>query len=427
MMGNGKNKGFAGNGNPPLTLRMVLLMYALIPLVACLACVATFIGRSTGLALLGCLLTALFACAALFFSLMMERQLMAVRRRLSAIREGDLSPAGDNTNRISEFYLMADELEETRRMLLSLTGGIREQSRNMGEAAREMGNTTMDCNGSSETITSTMGEIASGSAAMAESVQNSVNALGEMSRATDAINSSLVDTLGLARGMGDVCGTAGENLGELKAATRESSDSAREIISSVNSVQEEMGSIAEAADFIRGIASKTNLLSLNAAIEAAHAGDTGNGFAVVANEIKELAEQSGKSARQIQGTINKINEMVGTCVEKAGKMNQVMERQESILRQVSTAFGNVRKSASMVVGAIDAATGETATLVERKNTIVLEMDNLSSIAEENAASTQEVSASMESLDSGMDVIAEQGRALGGISEDLDRGMAFFRG
>ena len=177
--------------------------------------------------------------------------------------------------------------------------------------------------------------------------------------------------------------------------------------------------IQNMVDLISDIASQTNLLSLNASIEAARAGEQGRGFAIVADEVRKLAEQSRQSADQIEEIVRKLIENSNNSVEA---MNVVMDEirvQHDKLNQTKDVFGHLKLEISNVSNAVDGITTEMTVIDQAKNRVYDNLENLSAISEENAAATQETSATMEELS---ELVNDCDRAvgkLGDISNSLE--------
>ena len=192
---------------------------------------------------------------------------------------------------------------------------------------------------------------------------------------------------------------------------KESMSSVEEIlgmIESMNKVVEESSAkikelealskkIEEFAAVISSISNRTNILSLNASIEAARAGEHGKGFAVVADEIRKLAEQSRESASQITGIIELLIRNSNTTVDTMKKVTDMIDQQGEELNQTKSVFGDLDKEIGMVGDAVDNIRNEVEQLNNLKNSVMGAVDNLAAIAQENAASTEETSASMQQL------------------------------
>lgn len=165
----------------------------------------------------------------------------------------------------------------------------------------------------------------------------------------------------------------------------------------IDATSKSMKEIGNFVDIIKDIADQTNLLSLNASIESAHAGEHGKGFAVVAEEIRKLAEQSAKSAIEIEKTIELLNENYSHIIQKMGETTKNVGVQSEQIVQTRSAFGLLDSDIKDTVGQIQDVVKATVSLEEMKNKIVDSVCSLSAVCEENSASTQETTASMQEL------------------------------
>lgn len=123
----------------------------------------------------------------------------------------------------------------------------------------------------------------------------------------------------------------------------------------------------------------------------------GKGFAVVADEIRKLAEQSRESASQITGIIELLIRNSNTTVDTMKKVTDMIDQQGEELNQTKSVFGDLDKEIGMVGDAVDNIRNEVEQLNNLKNSVMGAVDNLAAIAQENAASTEETSASMQQL------------------------------
>lgn len=183
-------------------------------------------------------------------------------------------------------------------------------------------------------------------------------------------------------------------LNNISEETKESVDAVRKQTDATNISAAE---IRKATASIAGIAYQTNLLSLNASIEAARSGESGKGFAVVANEIRKLAEQSKTAAAQITRIVDMLIENSNSSVEIMTKVTDYIKRQNEKLNSTSEAFEGLGREMSGVSGAIEDITLAMVELEGLKDEVIGSVSNLAAISEENAASSEEISASIQEL------------------------------
>ena len=160
---------------------------------------------------------------------------------------------------------------------------------------------------------------------------------------------------------------------------------------------EQMNTITGILNDINAIAGQTNLLSLNASIEAARAGAAGKGFAVVADQIRQLADQSANTAKEIGEIVAELIENSNTSVETMGVVRQEMTGQYEKLNTTKDIFEHLNEEVNNVVTAIESISTEVESLDRLKGEVLGSAESLAAIAQENAASTEETSASMVEL------------------------------
>lgn len=240
-------------------------------------------------------------------------------------------------------------------------------------------------------------EMANGSTQQAQETQSVSNEVQGMGDAIESTTNNIEHLVESTDKMREYNRSVDNTLVELIKISEETKEAFGVVYEQTNVTNQSAQEIQSAADVITDIADQTNLLSLNASIEAARAGEHGKGFAVVADEIRKLAEQSRESASQITGIIEMLIRNSNTTVDTMKGVTEVIDKQGEELNQTKAVFGNLNQEIETVGGAVDNIRNEIEQLNSLKSSVMGAVDNLAAIAEENAASTQETSASMQEL------------------------------
>lgn len=183
--------------------------------------------------------------------------------------------------------------------------------------------------------------------------------------------------------------------------------------------------IHAAVELITSIASQTSLLALNASIEAARAGEHGKGFAVVASEIQKLAEQSNESAEKIKDIIRDLLSESEQTVNVMHEVEDIVAQQQEKLEETKTKFVSVADGVNASRSETEAIQSHTQVCDQSRARIIDAVQNLSAISQENAASTEQTTASMAGLNEAIRQLSVAAKELQGLSEDLEKDMSFF--
>jgi methyl-accepting chemotaxis protein len=225
---------------------------------------------------------------------------------------------------------------------------------------------------------------------LASSVQNLAEHAATLSSVVDETNTKGESAKVNMQLTVDVA-SQGRNDMELVGTTMESIvDSIKGLKNIVIRVSESTEQINSMVALISNIAVQTNLLSLNASIEAARAGDAGKGFAVVAEEIRKLAEMSAESASQIGEIITQVNDEVSGMVEQTETSVSYVEENSRKITATCDIFENIYDNVSRTNDII-------SDIVDRINQVDDVAANIAALSEEQSASTQEILASSEVL------------------------------
>lgn len=313
--------------------------------------------------------------------------------------------------------------EETGAALNEITANVKSIQNRIEHLMENIeGNT-----GSMEKISSNMGDISGQISEQSAMIEESTASINEMLSSVINVSGITTQRREATSKLADNTRTASSQLNEANRIFREG-------------VASKIGSIQEAAESIQKIAAQTNLLAMNAAIEAAHAGDAGKGFAVVASEIRNLAENSSTSSKTISETIKSIV--------------QNIERSGETFQEVESSFSNTVEESQQTVDAFQEIESSTLELTEGGKQILTAMtsleetsNNIKERAEminsdaqsvytsekeikdlsfENTQGINEISIGISEVNDAMQLVNELNIQLGKIVDDIEAGIKIFR-
>lgn len=342
----------------------------------------------------------LMACALLAVVItFIVKAITKVIGHLDEVADGELD------FKISEKLLQrSDEIGNIARSVHTLIGGLASIVVNIHHSTGELAEFKDDFQKKFETINNSISnvnvavdEIANGATSQADETQkvnSQINDMGDAITKTSQNVDSLTQSTEQMKEHNEQLDTT---IQELMAISDRNKESLAAVYNQTNETNQSVMHIGNAVDMITDIAGQTNLLSLNASIEAARAGEYGKGFAVVADQIRQLADQSANTAKEIGEIVAELIENSNTSVETMGVVRQEMTGQYEKLNTTKDIFEQLNEEVNNVVTAIESISTEVESLDRLKGEVLGSAESLAAIAQENAASTEETSASMVEL------------------------------
>lgn len=367
----------------------------------------------------------IFAVLAVVLSKKISKPISKIATAMFETSEGSLIADTNVSSGVYEINELIFATKTLQKNLVNIIGNVKTTSDTVNGSAFSVADMASLSADSCQQVNCAVDELAQGSMSIAESCAQLALEVNTMSQCCDDISDEVTSLTNASREIQKANEEAREHMAIALNASEKSAISANEIADIIIETNERVKEINQAVDLILSIASQTNLLSLNASIEASHAGDAGRGFAIVASEISSLAVQSSSSANMIQKIVNTITEMSARSVEHANEIKKIIAEQHACITNTNTKFDSLSHQVDSSIESIKTISGKVTVLDDVKGSINSNVSELSAISEESAASTEQSTASINSISQSVLDISNNSEELKTLADKLSEQVSFF--
>ena len=294
------------------------------------------------------------------------------------------------------------------------------------QASRKVGATASQAAASITEISKTVDEIAKGASDQAQDAQHGVQLVDKLSEQINFVYQSYGSVMEETNNINGLNNVGMESVSVLRKKSQENYNSTEKIFSVVENLTNTTKNIGMFVQSIEDIAEQTNMLALNAAIEAARAGEAGKGFAVVAEEVRKLADQSRQSTEEIAHLMENISEESQLAIEAMELMKKVSLEQNDAVDSTNKAFGDIANGIETIVRKIKDVNEAVSGMQGDKDAVINAIENISSVSEETAASSQQVAATTEQQLKEIDDMKVAAEQLNELVQELDKKLKKFK-
>ena len=364
--------------------------------------------------------------ATVFIIMAIIRTLNKMSEDVKRISGGDFVTKIKTDSIIVEFQNILEGLESMRHELRNALVKVIDHADTVNTKAELAKDSISNSQKTTTDISSAVNDLATGATAMAEDVQSTSTVTINMGSSVDNVLDSANSNMERGRQVYEESTRVKDQLEQIKVQDQKNDEMATQVADSVNETANVVAQITTAAESIISIASQTNLLALNASIEAARAGEAGKGFAVVADNIKDLAGDTNSLAGEITNMLSTITDYSNKNKELTEAIKGAITNETAALEEMSESFDQMLQLLKETEEGNKQIVDLVETMNADKENILNSVESLSSISEENAASTQETSASLMQLDTNMESVVEQAKDLQKIAEELTANVKYFK-
>nr|WP_276541106.1 HAMP domain-containing methyl-accepting chemotaxis protein [Salipaludibacillus agaradhaerens] len=309
--------------------------------------------------------------------------------------------------------------------LSTMITNVRRTSDQVAASSEQLSASSTETTKVTEEITESIQEVASGADTQVEKAADNERTVNDMSKSIDLIASS-IETVNESS---EVSAQKAEHGTDVISSTMSQMTSIHEltdkIAGSVNGLAVSSEKIGSIISLITDVAEQTNLLALNAAIEAARAGEHGKGFAVVADEVRKLAEQTGNATNEISSLIAHIQQDIQHSVSYTKEGREAAQTGMSYMEDAGRSFEELSEAIHGVSSQMREVTAAVAQVEEGVNRVKSSVEETTSIAEQSAGYTQNVAASAEEQNASMEEISSSADQLAKMAEELQQSVSKF--
>lgn len=374
---------------------------------------------------------AIVVLIAIIISFIMGRRLMRPLVKVSTIIEdiangnieADFSVVKESNDEIG---LIIEKMKELTQSLGSIVGKIRNSSDTMSSNSYELNDTSSQTLAANNEISKAVEDVAEGSTGMAASISKINENLLEMSNETKDINESVNEIRNQTTAVQDSSKIMNDKIKSMQDSSHKMDEGISAISKRIETVNTTVDKVSNIVSVIEEISSETNLLSLNASIEAARAGDAGKGFAVVAQEIRVLSDNTNTELENIKQIISSLVEECRYCVQASGTIVEDNAKQKEEIKAVLDEFGSLDEQIQKTAEKADEIEELVTAMIELNDDITKSSNSLTDVSAANAAATEEMNANIEELNAMMHGVSEMAGHMNDESDGLKKALSFFR-
>lgn len=336
---------------------------------------------------------------------------------------------GDFTNRVDEsgsmgdvsrsFNSMVDKLKKILNDASSITRQVMDSSRGISDKNQELKTVMATVATSANELAVGANEISSDVAGMTESIQAIELKVGNYAASTKEMKQRSEITFSLVE-------KGRQSVEKQAEGMRQNVEATENVAKTIDTLSKNAQGITKITKTISELAEQTNLLSLNASIEAARAGEHGLGFAVVAQEVRKLAEESTASTQEVFSLVKSIEQSIHQAIDNIKINEDVVQQQNERIREAEQIFAHIVESVQYITEQITSFSNESDLMLDSARKISAAIQNISAITEQSSAGTEQVSAAMNEQMKSIEAVVDETEAMRQAVFQLQKTIQIFK-
>lgn len=362
---------------------------------------------------------------AVLVAVSMSREVKKVQIAMQKVAEGDLTQ-NIAAKRRDELGQLQNSFNDMTVQISGLIKDVDDRSKSIVNVAENISTITEETKNNTNMVMEAIHNIALGATDQAGSTQQAVDEVENLAHSLNDTKNHVDNINGMSNETGKLSEQGKQMVNLLIDKSSQTMDKSKTTMQVMDEVMTSVDKINYISDAIADITSQTNLLSLNASIEAARAGDAGRGFAVVADEIRQLADQSRQSTDEIKAIISEVVNKATQAEQAMKENNDLIKEQQDAISDTQKLFEKISASIEDLINGLAEVAELNSRMEENKEAVVGEMSSIASVSEESAAASEEVNASVDQVNNTMEDIVKYTNELNGIAGELKNAIEHFK-
>lgn len=376
--------------------------------------------------IIAAVLIVIFVIVAFLFSRGFAKSFKAVEKNVNTLSQGNLTEQKKSKSIIKEMSAILSQTDALQQNMGQAIGKTKDVSQKLVGAVEETVSLSNSSSGRAKQITCAMDDLATSTVNMAENVQDISLQMIEIGNCVNDISDNVDNLYKSSENMQNTNVETKSELENILESSKKSVEAVRDIAEQIKQTNDSIEEIDKAVQLILDLSEQTNLLSLNASIEAARAGVHGRGFAVVAEEIRHLSVQSAEGAEMIKALAGTITGKSQKSVELANDVRKIIVEEQAGIEKTQQKYEELSSEIDESVAEIKAIAEKAEHLTEYKEKVIGNVQDLSAISQETAASTEEVGANVTEIISEIDKVNDECEVMNNMAKELEDAVSYFQ-